>query len=408
MEGYMDAIAAHQHGMSNVVASMGTALTERQIRVLERFKSQILLAMDADAAGIEATLRALQEAEAAGAVRAAPESAHPAALGEEDFSQKVQEWSRDALKRAAVTFYIVPLSGKDPDEMIRTDRAAWDAAVAKPKPFTDHVFEVVAGRKDLSQPRQRSELLQELLPVVRLIEEPVFQAHYVQRLARLTQTPEDLLRSELRRRPSRATRRGPAPEMEPTLARRAHREPGEEFCLALLLRHPELRPEGAALSPELLLLGEHRVIFAAWLENPDIASMRETLPQELHPHLERIMERHLPFLEGTQLREAFQDCVRRIEFRKLSAAKQASAAALTEPDVQPYMSAAVEEAFALQGARTGGTPDRAPPSEGDAHASELAINLVEDAEMGRRLHQAASAPNAAQRTEGSPPSEGEP
>ena len=102
---------------------------------------------------------------------------------------------------------------------------AWDAAVAKPKPFTDHVFEVVAGRKDLSQPRQRSELLQELLPVVRLIEEPVFQAHYVQRLARLTQTPEDLLRSELRRRPSRAcdsrgsgaarTSRPPPPHADP-------------------------------------------------------------------------------------------------------------------------------------------------------------------------------------------------
>lgn len=409
VEGYMDAIAAHQHGVSNVVASMGTALTERQIRVLERFKSQVLLAMDADAAGIEATLRALQEAEAAGAVRAAPESAHPTALGEEEFSRKVREWSRDALKRAAVTFYVVPLSGKDPDEMIRTDRAAWDAAVAKPQPFTDHVFEIVAGRKDLSQPRQRSELLQELLPVVRLIEEPVFQAHYVQRLARLAQTPEDLLRSELRRRPARHARRGPAPGTEPSppLSARLGREPGEEFCLALLLRHPELRPEGAALSPEHFLLGEHRAIFSAWLEKPDIPSMRDTLPQELHPHLERIMERELPFLEGTQLREAFRDCVRRIEFRRLSAAKQASAAALTEPDVQPYMSAAVEEALALQGARTGESPDRAPSAEDDARASELAISIVEDTEMGRRLHQAASILKVAQRTEASPPDEGE-
>ncbi|HEY7728294.1 MAG TPA: DNA primase, partial [Candidatus Eisenbacteria bacterium] len=78
VEGYMDAIAAHQQGITNVVASMGTALTERQIKTLQRFKGRILLALDADAAGVEATLRALQEAEAAGAVRASGAPIHPA------------------------------------------------------------------------------------------------------------------------------------------------------------------------------------------------------------------------------------------------------------------------------------------------------------------------------------------
>jgi DNA primase len=384
VEGYMDVIAAHQHGIENVVASMGTALTQRQIRTLERLRCKILLAMDADAAGIEATLRALQEAGEAGAIRAAPESVHPDTLGEEAFSEKVQEWSRDALKRAAVNFFVVPLSGKDPDEMIRADRAAWDAAVASAKPFTDHVFDVVAGRKNLSQPAQRAELVRELLPVLRLIEEPVYQAHYLQRLARLAQTPEDGLRSELRRHAKRPPRREASMTAEPPGSHAIYREPQGEFVLALLLRHPELRPDGMALSPELFLLGEHRAIFAAWREAPDLESIRQSLAEELHPHLEQIIQRDLPFLEGTELHRALQDCVARIERSRLTQAKRASAAALMEPEVQQDMVQAVAKAVALQ---TGEPPDRTPASEVAARESELAISLIEDDEMGRRLHQ---------------------
>src|SRR5207244_10238383 len=57
VEGYMDVIAAHQHAFDNVVASMGTALTERQVRLLRRIASEIVLALDADAAGRDADIR---------------------------------------------------------------------------------------------------------------------------------------------------------------------------------------------------------------------------------------------------------------------------------------------------------------------------------------------------------------
>ncbi len=60
VEGYMDVIAAHQHGYRNVVASMGTALTDRQATLLQRFADRVVLAMDADEAGSAANLRAIQ------------------------------------------------------------------------------------------------------------------------------------------------------------------------------------------------------------------------------------------------------------------------------------------------------------------------------------------------------------
>lgn len=403
VEGYMDAIAAHQQGITNVVAAMGTALTERQIKTLQRFKGRILLALDADAAGVEATLRALHEAEAAGAVRAAGAAVHPAAMSEDEFAERVREWSRDALKRAATNFSVVPLSGKDPDEMIRNDRAAWDAAVANAKPFTDHVFDTVVARKDLSRTDQRAELLQELLPVVRLIEEPVYRAHYVQRLARLAQIGEDVLQVELRRKPAR---RSSATVMSttntPAREERMTREPIAEFCLALLLRHPELRADGLSLAHDLFVLAEHRAIYEAWRETPDIDAIRASLPEEVQQHIDRAVMRNLPLLEFSDLQEALRDCVRRIELRRLSHAKQASAAALADPEIQPYMTAAVNEAVTLQSANGG-----ALPAEDDAQASELAISLVKDEELGRKLHQVPLAARSPERSDGSPRGEGE-
>ena len=383
VEGYMDVIAAHQHGRTNVVASMGTALTERQIKLLERLRAKILLAMDADAAGIEATLRALQEAGAAGVIHAGAESVHPSSMADEEFSEKVQAWSRGSLKRATVNFFVVPLLGKDPDEMIRADDGAWEEAVAHAVPFTEHVFDTVASRKDLSQPAARAELLQELLPIVRLITEPAHQSHFVQRLAAKARVNEKVVWQELQR--TRSSRAAPTAAAGPVF--RVHREPQEEFCLALLLRHADVRPEGLSISPELFVLSEHRAIFNYWRETADLESLRDALPEELHPTLDRIMARDLPFLEGGLASTALQDCIARIGLYRLRQAKQASAAALTEPEVRETVSAALEEALHLKRTPEDRATSRPQDDTSDERTLALASALVEDDEMGRRLHQ---------------------
>jgi len=59
VEGYMDVMMAHQNGFQNVIASMGTSLTEKQVSTLKKLTKNMMLALDADAAGEEATLRAV-------------------------------------------------------------------------------------------------------------------------------------------------------------------------------------------------------------------------------------------------------------------------------------------------------------------------------------------------------------
>ena len=60
VEGYMDVIMAHQYGFNNVVASMGTAITEKHITILKKLTKNIALALDPDAAGEEAMLRCVE------------------------------------------------------------------------------------------------------------------------------------------------------------------------------------------------------------------------------------------------------------------------------------------------------------------------------------------------------------
>jgi DNA primase len=62
VEGYMDVMQAHQSGFTNVVAQMGTALTEAQLRQLQRYTRRLVLALDPDAAGVQATLRGVETA----------------------------------------------------------------------------------------------------------------------------------------------------------------------------------------------------------------------------------------------------------------------------------------------------------------------------------------------------------
>src|SRR5699024_11014177 len=66
VEGYMDCISLHQYGITNVVASLGTALTDNQARLLKRYVDRVIISYDADIAGQMATIRGLEILQNAG------------------------------------------------------------------------------------------------------------------------------------------------------------------------------------------------------------------------------------------------------------------------------------------------------------------------------------------------------
>jgi DNA primase len=389
VEGYMDVIAAHQHGIDNVVASMGTALTERQMGVLKRYTKNLILALDADPAGSEATLRGVQVAADASDRSKVPVPTWRGIIRQQD------------VLAADIRVLSLP-AGTDPDEVIRQDREAWERLVQDAKPVVDHLFQAVASRMDLSQPRERSRAARELLPLVGAIADQVVQAHYVQRLARLVQVDEDTLRRQLRRRtydrpptsmspagtpgeePSESG--GPAPttagavEPQPVL-----REPREEYCLALLLRYPDLREEGLAADDDLFSLTENRQVLQAWRRTPDPAGLRATLPEELHEQLDRIREKTIPSFDRNEAERALANCLWGIEQRRLETEKQASTFALADSQDKIGPTRLIELATTTSADREEQPPALTPEIEEEV-AREAADLLTEDTEAGQRVH----------------------
>ncbi|MGA7672902.1 MAG: DNA primase, partial [Nitrolancea sp.] len=233
VEGYMDAIAAHQFGFENVVASMGTALTADQVRLVRRSVDRILLALDSDAAGQMATLRGLDVLRE-GLADADRPTADAAGLVRFERTLKTD-----------IRIVKLPL-GKDPDELIRKDVESWRDAVGAPIPFVDFYIDTVVGPKRLIEPREKSELVQKLSPVLREIGDRIVQAHYVSDVARRLQVNESLILSA-----SPERRSIPARRRQPEMMQRPRKVPtSEEILFALLLRHPLLLTPTIAGIPE--------------------------------------------------------------------------------------------------------------------------------------------------------------
>ncbi len=224
-EGYMDVIQAHQHGLTNVVASMGTALTEDQVKLLKRFAARIVLALDADAAGKEAIQRGLElsrQLTLHEVIKIGP------VLTEKQYSGE-----------ADVRIAVLP-GGKDPDQVIREDLASWRQIIEGALPVIDYYFQLVTADLDLASPQGKSIAVQRLLPIIRDIEDKIQQAHYLQKLARLVKVEEKVLWEKLA--PEKRRRVGQVSEWQTTRALDLE-SPAfgpEEYCLAWLLRRPHL------------------------------------------------------------------------------------------------------------------------------------------------------------------------
>lgn len=299
VEGYMDVLTAHQHGITNVVASMGTALTEKQLKLLKGLTKRLALALDPDAAGDAATLRGIDACRRALDRR---ETVLPDSLG--------------TTSRLDSEIKIIPLpEGKDPDNVIRESMELWRGLVDGAVPFTEHLLALVAAKKmDYRQ----------VLPLITELGDDVERELYLGKLAGLVGVSVDTLRGiAAQMRPSRPTPKERAAALETRAAASTGlRDAVEERCLSLLLQYPELRTKASALLPEHFERSENRELFTAWRNNPEPQAIAETLDAELHPHLEELALQPLPPTDEKGQEQALADCIYRLEKRRLTAQLQ--------------------------------------------------------------------------------------
>jgi DNA primase len=235
VEGYLDVIALHQAGYTNVVSPMGTALTEAQLRLIKRFTRRIVMALDADAAGEKATLRGLQIARQTMERETDPIFDARGLLGYE------------ARLRADIRVTTLP-EGKDPDDVVNQDPQEWERVIANAKPIVEHVMETLVASRDLNDPKAKSEIAAQVLPLIEDVPDPIERETYRQRLARVLRVDERALVGVQPSKPTRMSRRlSLSGEGRSTnqlsflgLTHPAVNDPLEMHCLGILLRQPEL------------------------------------------------------------------------------------------------------------------------------------------------------------------------
>ncbi|MCA9959881.1 MAG: DNA primase, partial [Anaerolineales bacterium] len=136
VEGYMDVMQGWQHGYRNLVAQMGTALTEQHLQQLKRYTKRFVLALDADAAGAKATMRGLQVA-------------RETLDHEVDVRFDAQGLVRHEARLQADIHVVTLPEGNDPDKLIRTNPEQWPELLAQSRPVVAYVIDVLVQDLDL-------------------------------------------------------------------------------------------------------------------------------------------------------------------------------------------------------------------------------------------------------------------
>lgn len=164
VEGYMDAISLHQRGIHNVVASLGTALTEEQGRLLARYGEQIILSYDSDGAGQEAILRALE-----------------------------------ILNKLGCDARVIQMEGaKDPDEyIIKYGSGRFNLLVDNAISLVEFKIKMLKNKYNLENATDKVKFLKEITKILAKVENKIEREIYVEKVAEQYQISKEAIYAEV-------------------------------------------------------------------------------------------------------------------------------------------------------------------------------------------------------------------
>ena len=311
VEGYMDAIAAHQAGFKNVVAQMGTALTEFQVDEIRRLTSKMTMALDQDAAGQAATLRSLD-------------------VVQQNFRVKVTKQHPDGPSQAAdedLRIIVMP-PGQDPDEVIHRSPSDWTRLVGSAIQAYRFQIKGHVEQGDTTTPEGKAKIVAECAQTILGLGEGIRQASAIEYLAENISTPIDtvkaaLSRPSVNRRARRTEQQRPAAAAASPFAKLDH-DPMEEHCLQLLFGFPELREMAGGLRAEFFQRHENREIFSRWLDagpglgkDEILAAVRRDGDDEVTGQLDLLSEKPLIPLDTNSRAASLLEVASRLEERNL-------------------------------------------------------------------------------------------
>jgi DNA primase len=323
VEGYMDVIAAHEHGFTNVVASMGTAVTGEQLDSLARYATAggtgtVVLCLDSDAAGEAATMRALESVTA--------------------------ELS-SGRRRGLVVKVARPDGGKDPDEAIRSDPDSWRTSLSEAEPLLDYLIVAKSKLHNLESGQGIADFANSVAPLIYNVSNDYDRDRYWSTTATLAGVTEQRLKSIVDRprttqRRTSAKRAGNRPQT--VGARRISSDQVndviqssagdtlEEHLLSLLLQIEDLREHAIAMPAEFLHQSDNRALFTAWQSSSKIGEISHELGEELTEKAHRLAESELPPSDQALHVEDVTQCVMRLRERHYRRIKELQTERLKE------------------------------------------------------------------------------
>ncbi len=201
VEGYVDAVIAHQYGTKQTVACIGSAITEKHIQQIKKLTKQVTLALDPDAAGSAATEHGIQEAlKGFDKTVVAVPLAGNASVSRKSKNGPVSRGIIMLEEQVDAEINVLQLpAGEDPDEVIRRDFPLWLYAVTHPLPLIDYYFVIKTEDLNLREPHGKTEAAKRLLPVIGMISDRIKRDAYVRKLASMIGIDERVLYEELQR-----------------------------------------------------------------------------------------------------------------------------------------------------------------------------------------------------------------
>lgn len=170
VEGYLDVIMSHQYGFDNVVATLGTAFTLEQVKLLKRYAERVIVIFDPDMAGVSATSRGL-----------------------------------DLVMEQGLEIKIVSLpDGLDPAEfLVKRDKLEFSDLLEKAEGWLDYRFNLAISKFNPASAGQTIQVFNELLPTIGKITNKIERQPFIKRISEFLKIDEQLVIEELNKNQSK-------------------------------------------------------------------------------------------------------------------------------------------------------------------------------------------------------------
>ena len=302
VEGYMDVITAHKHGYNNVVAAMGVAITGKQINLLMKYLNndepgKIILCLDSDNAGIEATNRVLE------------------VIIDYMSSNKIKENINIEIAQIDIKDPSTKKMIKDPDEAIKVSPIEWENSLKNTKNIIDYIIDVKYIHYSLEEsPKNTEKFVIDISKVINLInkdELPNFTKSLAKKLDISHREITNLLNKGIQKYTSKNyhTLKNKIKAIDDNL------DVLDEHFLSLIIKYDDLKEYGIAIPENYIKQSDNRMIFSLWKNNFIESGIR--VDEELKEKIEYLRLRDIPESNLTRKVEDINQIIKRLKERFL-------------------------------------------------------------------------------------------